>query len=300
MLINYKYLSTFNLILDILLENQWYVRIGRLQIEYLIILINMNIIKQYLISKGWDYDKISALINVRKYFWHINWIKSFYYNFKLLPFRKAIKCPIIIAYNVKFKSKGKFILNTKAYLGQISIGVIKIDMWEDNSSKTFITNFGTICFNGRVKFHPGAEIVTFKNANLIFGNRASIGANTKVICSQSISIGNDTQISWNSQVFDTDFHFLTNIRTNKVYKRKKRILIKDEVFIGNSCSIAKGTVLPQGTVVSCCSKVGGDFTNEGDNLLIIGNPAKVVNKGFKMGNGWFPEIEIEIAKKIGE
>lgn len=260
----------------------------------------MNKIKQYIEAKGWSYDRIAALINVKKYFWHINWIKSFYYNLRLLPLKQAIKCPIIIAYNVKFRSKGKFILNTDTYLGQISIGVIKIDMWEDNSAKAFITNLGTIYFNGRAKIHPGAKIVTFKNATLTFGNRASIGANTKIICSQSITIGNDTQISWNSQVFDTDFHFLTNIRTNKIHKRKKSILIKDEVFIGNSCSIAKGTVLPQGSVVSCCSKVGGDFTDEGDNLLIIGNPAKVVNKGFKMGNGWFPEIEIEIAKKLGE
>lgn len=83
--------------------------------------------------------------------------------------------------------------------------------------------------------------------------------------------------------------------------RKKPITIGDNVFVGNSSSIGKGTNLTKGSVVSCCSKVSGDFSKEGDYLLISGNPAKTVAKGFEMiSNGWFPQQELKYEKILKE
>lgn len=41
------------------------------------------------------------------------------------------------------------------------------------------------------------------------------------------------------QIFDTDFHFLRNVLKSKIYKRKKPVIIGDNVFIGNSSTIGK-------------------------------------------------------------
>ena len=43
---------------------------------------------------------------------------------------------------------------------------------------------------------------------------------------------------------------------------------------------------------------GGDFSAEGENILIVGNPAKVVGKGYSMGSGWYPEAEAQIAQQM--
>lgn len=247
-----------------------------------------------------DKEAKASLKVIKNYFWKINWIKTIFFNFKVLPFKQAIKIPIILSYNVKIKSPGKIIIHNKVFPGQISIGVIRLNTLEDNSYKILFNNWGTIHFNGRFKLHPGVRFLVSENATCSFGARVGIGACSKMVCSKSISIGDDTRISWNCQVFDTDFHFLSNVIKSKVYPRKKAIIIGNNVFIGNSSTISKGTHITNGSVISCCSKVNGSFEEQGDNLLISGNPAKVVNIGFNMSNGWFPEIENMISLSINE
>lgn len=260
----------------------------------------MSRLKEYLLSKGWSNDQISALSTIRDYFFHINWIKTIWFNFKALPIKQAYKLPFLIGFNVKINHVGKILLVTKSSIALVSIGVIRFNGLETNYPQTVFTNVGTISFAGRAKFHPGAKLVVYPKSNLIIGNRVSIGSMTKIVCYRSVKIGNDVQISWDSQVFDTDFHFLHNVIKNKYYPRQKEVVIEDNVFVGNSCTVGKGTYLPNGSVVSCCSKVSGDFKEEGYNLLLAGNPAKIIARGFNMGNAWFPELEVELSRKFAE
>lgn len=251
--------------------------------------------------KNKDYEEICCLQNIKRDFWQINWFKTIWFNFKALPFKKAIKLPFIISYNCKINNIGLIVLKNKIFPGMISIGVVKINSLETNEDKVIFTNYGKIIFNGRTKFHPGAKICVTQNAILSLGKRNSFGANTKIVSQCAIVIGNDFRISWNSQILDTDFHFLSKVTTGYIYMRKKPITIGDNVFVGNSSSIGKGTNLTKGSVVSCCSKVSGDFSKEGDYLLISGNPAKTVAKGFEMiSSGWFPQQELKYEKILKE
>lgn len=252
------------------------------------------------IYRNKDYEEISCLHSVKGYFFRINWLKTIWFNYKALPLKQACKLPFIIGYNCKIKNIGKIYLNDKAYLAMVSIGCIRIDGLESNANKTIFNNGGKISFQGRVKFHSGTKLYVDNNAIVSFGKRNSFGCNTKIVSQCAICIGNDFQISWDSQIFDTDFHFLKRISTGKIYIRKKPIIIGDNVFIGNSSTIGKGTNIPSGCVISCCSKVSGDYSANGENLLIAGNPAKVLTKGFIMGNGWFPEQECKDAKSLNE
>lgn len=255
-----------------------------------------KVIKKYISN----YEIYKALVAIKYNFWQINWAKTIWFNCKALPIKQAVHLPFVIAYNVKIKSIGKIIINGIVHPGMVSLGVIKINSWESNSDKLFFSNYGILEINGRMKIHPGAKVVISPKAKITCGARTSIGCMTKVICRCGIEIGNDFQISWDGQIFDTDFHFLQNTLTDKIYNRNKTVKIGDNVFIGNSCTIGKGTILPTGSVVSCCSKVSGDYSGEGENLLISGNPAKIIKKGVQMGNGWFPEKEKEIALLLGE
>lgn len=258
-----------------------------------------GLLKRILFKKK-DYEEICCLQNIKNYFWKINWLKTIWFNFIALPLNKAIKLPFIISYNCKINNIGKIVLNNKIFPGMISIGVVRIDSLETNEYKIIFSNYGKIIFNGIVKFHPGVKICVTRDSILSLGKRNSFGANSKIVSQCAISIGDDFSISWNGQIFDTDFHFLKNVLKSKTYKRKKPVIIGDNVFIGNSSTIGKGTKLPSGCVVSCCSKVSGDYSEEGVNLLIGGNPAKVLSKGFEMGKTWCSKDEYKDSIALDE
>lgn len=256
----------------------------------------MNIARKYF--QQLNYDQKESLRVIKNSFWKINWLKTLWLNFKVLPFKSAIKCPIVVAYNTKIKNVGKIVFTNEIYPAMVSFGVIRISAFETISNPLIFNNIGTLEIGGRLKIHPGAVFTIVKGATIKVGNCVGFGANSKVICRKYITIGNNVRCSWDTQILDSDFHFLYNIEKNKYYPRTKEIVFGNDVFIGNGCTIGKGTVLPDGCVVSCISKVSGDFTNEGMNLLIAGNPAKVIKKGVSISSGWFPEKEKEIAKII--
>lgn len=243
-------------------------------------------------------DQKECLKVIKNSFWKINWIKTLWINFKILPFKSAIKCPIIVAYNTKVKNVGKIVFTDKIYPAMVSLGVIRLSAFETNAIPLIFNNRGTLEIGGRLKIHPGSVFSIVKGATIKVGNHVGFGANSKVICRKSITIGDDVRSSWNVQILDSDFHFLYNVEKNKYYPRTKEIFIGNNVFIGNGCTVGKGTIIPDGCVVSCISKVSGDFTSEGENLLIAGNPAKVTKKGVNISSGWFPEEENKIAKLL--
>lgn len=245
-----------------------------------------------------SYDRKQSLRFVRSFFWSINWVKTLWLNFHILPFRQAIKCPIIVAYKTKIKSVGRIFFEGEIYTGMFLIGVIRVRDYESNHQPTIFNNRGSIHITGRVRLNSGAALFVNRGAEFFFGKRVGIGSYSRVVCYKKISMGDDVRISWNNQIFDTDFHFLYNIEKDRYYPRTKTVVIGNNVFIGNGCTIGKGTTIPNGCVVSCISKVSGDFTAEGENLLIMGNPAHVIKKGVNMSNSWFPKKESEIDKLL--
>ena len=257
-------------------------------------------IKSYLISHGFPAERLLGLGTIKGHFFDINWPKTLWFCFKALPFRQAIRIPILVSWNVKVREVGTIRILHPVTPGMISIGDIKIDPWETNADQIIFTNQGTITFGGRTKIHPGVRLAVLPGASLTLGERVLFGCKNRIICTRSITIGHDFRFSWEGQMFDTDFHFLTNLTTGHVSQRQRPIVIGDNVFIGNRCTLGKGTILPNGTVVSCCSKVSGDHSAEGENLLIAGNPAKVIGHGYSMGNSWYPESEALLAEKFDQ
>lgn len=260
----------------------------------------MSALRNFLTRHGIDDERQLGLGTIKGHFFSINWAKTLWFNFKALPLKYAIRVPILISWNVKVRKVGKISIDHPITPGMISVGVIKIDPWETNQDQIIFCNQGEISFGGRTKIHPGVRLTTFPGARLRMGERTLFGCKSRIICTKQITIGHDFRLSWEGQMFDTDFHFLTNLTNGHISRRQRPVCIGDNVFIGNRCTIGKGTVLPNGSVVSCCSKVSGDYSAEGENLLLVGNPAKVVGHGYSMGNSWYPEQEVIIAQKMEE
>lgn len=139
----------------------------------------------------------------------------------------------------------------------------------------------------------------FKNSNTALSTRCKfvigyngnieIGDNTMLNgCSitsyKSVTIGKNCQIGSFSLITDTDFHPVNPCeREKQVTKQKydlatvnkKSIIIGDNVWVGWNAILLKGTIIGNNSIVAAGSIVLGEFP---DNVIIAGNPARIVKK----------------------
>ena len=101
-----------------------------------------------------------------------------------------------------------------------------------------------------------------------------MNANTTVIISHYLSIGDDCAIAWNCQFLDEDFHQIHY--EGRKARADKGITIGNNVWIGCHVHIYQGTVIADGCVIAADSVVRGIFTTP--NALIAGNPARMVKE----------------------
>ena len=125
----------------------------------------------------------------------------------------------------------------------------------------------------------GCRIDVGNKGKVIFGKGGYLNANSLIVITDELTVGDNSVISWNCQILDNDFH-------NIVYENRREtdhrgIKIGNNVWIGCGVRIYKGTVVPNGCVIAADSVVRGRFFEE--NVLIAGNPAKVV----KQNVTWF-------------
>ena len=154
---------------------------------------------------------------------------------------------------------------------------------------------GTLIFEGRINFYHGTYIYVAKGAILNLGtNGTFVGSGSKIICRERISIGNNVEITWENQIYDTSFHYIIDNK-NDIKKLTQPIVIGNNVWIGNRVTIGKGTILPSNSIVSSNSFMNKDFSNFGENCLFAGLPAECKRRNYCRIYDY--NIEKEIDKK---
>ena len=92
----------------------------------------------------------------------------------------------------------------------------------------------------------------------------------------SISIGDDCMISWGIDIWCTDVHTVTDLEGNALNFSDK-IEIGRHVWIGKDVKIGKNTKISDDSIIGWGSIVTKKFDEP--NVVLAGNPAKVVKKG---------------------
>lgn len=215
--------------------------------------------------------------------------KTLYINFRCLPFSQAKKLPIYAFKKVSIAHlSGKIRIN-----GQLSSGMIKIgrDWGWRCKGDTRIRIEGEITFKGKCEILRGAEICVFKSGLLYIGNNVLLAENTSVFCMEKIIIGDSTRITYESQIFDTDFHYTINIDKREIKRRTAPIIIGEHVWIGNRATIKKGTTLPDYTTIAAAGTLLiKDYTEAAGKFGCLGGcPAKVLP--VKSSRIWNNELE---------
>jgi len=156
---------------------------------------------------------------------------------------------------------------------------------------TRIYNSGKIVFNGTAVFARGINVVVWKYGELHIGSNFSIGSLSKIICFRKIIFENNVLVSWEVQIFDTDFHFI--IADQIISDNCGGVLISENVWLGSRCTILKNSVIPKNSIVGSDSLCTGNYLKKyGESILLVGVPAKLLKNNISYLNDKTKEMEL--------
>jgi acetyltransferase-like isoleucine patch superfamily enzyme len=194
----------------------------------------------------------------------------------MLPFKQAIKFPIFLYGKVYIKeSSGRIIFDNDVSRGMIRVGYVG---WHHLLGSHYIDYTtilkieGILKVSGPVEIGNGSAIAVLPHGTLSLGGGIATGPHVWILCETNIKIGPNTRMSWQVQIFDTNFHFLYD-ESGMVHRRSKPIEIGSHVWIGNRVTINKGAVIPDYCIVASNSLVNKNFSSYSKGML-AGSPAK--------------------------
>lgn len=149
-------------------------------------------------------------------------------------------------------------------------------------------------FAGNGSIHIGADgnimsrlCTRLPQSKIQIGDRCFLGMQTTILCTSSITIGNDVMIAGECYITDNDGHSLDwRIRRQDVVNSKNGtknwepvamapVTIGNDVWIAPKCIILKGVSIGDGSVVAAGSVVTKDIPAR---MLVAGNPARIIRE----------------------
>lgn len=135
------------------------------------------------------------------------------------------------------------------------------------------------------KFFIGDHTVIDRNASIILtkpnpliklDKNVLVGKGSQILCKKKITIGSNTRIGAYTTIRD---HIHKNVNSkNQVIKSKssiKEVIIGNDVWIGNYCSIFPGVKIGNSSTITTYSLVTEDVP---PNTLVAGQPARVIKR----------------------
>lgn len=224
-----------------------------------------------------------------EFFFSINWIKTLYFNFKMLPFNTAKKLPFYFYGSVKFSSlRGSVSIDGPIHRGMVGFGQA-YEMMTRSSGIAELNLQGKLVFKGYMQFGKDYFVYVQQDAFCQLGNMSSLASRGKLICSKKILLGDYARIGSESQLMDTNFHQLIDTVSGKIYPKSGEIQIGDFNFIGNRVSIMSNTITSENCIVASNSLCNKDYSSLGTNVLIGGIPAKLIKQN--IARDWNGEKE---------
>ena len=217
-------------------------------------------------------------ISFLKALWRAN-PKTIYFNFRYLPWRQAIRFPFWISSRTYLrKTKGNILIHGDLHTGMIRIGYGDIGTFDNKRSRTIWEVAGKVIFEGKAEIGHGSKISVGETGLLQLGSNFTITAESTIIAYKKVVFGHDCLLSWDILVMDTDFHQITNDRS-EVQNPPSEIGIGNKVWIGCRSLILKGAAIPDGCVIAANSLVTKKLT--GSNQVFGNHPLSVLAENIR-------------------
>lgn len=188
-----------------------------------------------------------------------NFYKSIYYSLK---WRGSVR----IGKNVRISNKGKIKLPPNK--------TIRIQ----TRSQIIIRKNGILEFKGEAYLGEGTRFLVGENATMIIGNNFSCTGRSDFDAIKSIEIGDTCRFSVNLQIMDTDHHKILD-KNNFIINEPQSITIGNNVWVGCTSTILKGSHIPNNVIIGANSLVTNKNKLE-SNYIFAGCPIKKI-KEFK-------------------
>lgn len=202
--------------------------------------------------------------------------RSVWFNFRWLPWEQALTLPVWIAPNVRVKSmwRGGMVL-ADARFNSCHIGFHCADAVDCYGVHTIVCvkPGGRWLVESGLHVGRGAIVNVNSEGVLRTGRNFAVSGTTGIVCSKSVSIGDDVQFSWNSLVMDSDAHRVYDV-DGKWVNEPRDVIIGSKVWVAANVTIMKGSVIGDNCVVACNSMVNRAI-GESD-CVIAGVPARKV------------------------
>ncbi len=212
---------------------------------------------------------------IGRFFQKMN-VRTLYFNFKYLPFNQAIKLPILLSSNLCLKKcSGQIYIDAPVKTGMIQIGFGDVGLFDKKKSRSIWEVSGIVRFKGECHIGHGSKISVGPKGKLIFGKNFLMTAESTIACFHHVEFGDNSLLSWDILIMDTDYHSIID-ESGKVVNPDKPVIIGSKVWIGCRCLILKGTVIPNNCVIGANTTVTG--TLEIENALYAGNPCKLLKQ----------------------
>lgn len=187
-------------------------------------------------------------------------IPSLIFCLKYLPFRQAVKLPILVRKIKLVQFKGFVTIDSpKIKFGMIRIGFLDSRLWPDTGIVWCVN--GNIIFKGNAKIGANSSIFVRQNAQLTFGSDFENTANLKIMCCCDIVFGKSVSLGWDTIIMDSSLHPLKQVDTNRNKQAYGPIRIGDYNWFGLQCLIMHSVNTPPRCIFGARSVVtrGGDY-----------------------------------------
>lgn len=196
------------------------------------------------------------------------WIYGAYLTFRYVDEHKffpAIVFKGIINLRINKGKNSKLIIQDKL--------IIEPWLGGNSSSSIIIGKDARLVINGAFIIGDDVRINLSPSAKLILHGKytssgSGITCKSVILVKNSVEIGTDTIIAWDTFITDCDWHPINgDLRVSPT-------IIGDHVWIGIGCKLLKGAHIGKDTIIATQSVVlAGQYP---DNVLLAGNPAKVI------------------------
>lgn len=217
---------------------------------------------------------LSKLLNIFRL-----WIPSIWFNFHYLPWKQAIKLPILV-YRPYFRKLGGKVIIDYPHItrGMIRLGFNRVNIYPDNGISWL--NEGTIYFKGRVSIGSDSYIVVRSGSQVIIGDDFSCSAALKLVSCIGIEFEEGTHFGWDCIVIDSNFHPIYDIEAKCFKKAYGKIKIGANNWFSTQCMIMHSVETPERCIFGARSIVtrGGHFESY---CLHGGNPIRILSRNVK-------------------
>lgn len=203
-------------------------------------------------------------------------LPSLWFNLKYLPFKQAIKLPILLYRPTFLRLKGSVVIESD----DIRFGMIKLGLFTSavypNSGIT-IRNDGILLFKGECYIGNDTYIICGKYGKIVFGDDFRITGGVKMVSECGMTFGKHTRFGWGGVAIDTNFHPLYDIEKKKFKRAFGPINIGDNNWFGMNCLIMPGVTTPEYCIFGARAIVtrGGQYESY---CVHGGSPVKVLKR----------------------